>query len=83
VPVYFTVQPGGAYLSQGARAEDAAVRLHWGDFGGSPPPPPTAPSRPGSWAAATATRLPMLWSIVLPLSQPALAAMALLVFLNA
>lgn len=30
-----------------------------------------------------ATRLQMLWSIVLPLSQPALAAVALLVFLNA
>jgi multiple sugar transport system permease protein len=29
------------------------------------------------------TRLKMLWSIVLPLSQPALAAVALLVFLNA
>jgi ABC-type glycerol-3-phosphate transport system permease component len=30
-----------------------------------------------------ATRLQILWSIVLPLSQPALAAVALLVFLNA
>jgi ABC-type glycerol-3-phosphate transport system permease component len=30
-----------------------------------------------------ATRLQMLWRIVLPLSQPALAAVALLVFLNA